>query len=82
VRRKTVTVSHVLPERIETHASTRRTLGKEETMKTVTIQIPIEIAKELVGCIEVGSEFMEDEAKYNQLLTLSKEISDALDNIG
>ena len=50
-------------------------------MKTITIQVPIEIAKELIGCIEVGSEFMEDEAKYNQLIKLSNEISEALDNI-
>ncbi len=51
-------------------------------MKTIPIQIPIEIAKELIGCIEVGAEFMEDEAKYNQLIKLSKEISEALDSIG
>jgi hypothetical protein len=56
-------------------------MGMENTMKYITIQIPVSLASKLVDAIQVGAEGL-DEADYNQLMKLSKEISEALDNIG
>jgi len=51
----------------------------EETMKYITVQIPVSLSK-LVDAIQVGAEGL-DEADYKKLIKLSKEISAALDNI-
>ena len=50
-------------------------------VKYITVQIPVSLASKLVDAIEVGAEGL-DEADYNQLMKLSKESSEALDNIG
>ena len=49
-------------------------------MKHITVQIPVSLASKLVDAIQVGAEGL-DEADYNQLMELSKEISAAFDNI-
>jgi hypothetical protein len=51
------------------------------TVKYITVQIPVSLASKLIDAIEVGAEGL-DEADYNRLMKLSKEISEALDNIG
>ena len=56
-------------------------MGMEETMKYITIQIPVSLASKLVDAIQVGAEGLDD-ADYHQLIKLSNEISEALDNIG
>jgi hypothetical protein len=54
-------------------------MGMEEAMKYITIQIPVSLASKLVDAIEVGAEGL-DEADYQQLMKLSNEISESLDN--
>jgi Holliday junction resolvasome RuvABC ATP-dependent DNA helicase subunit len=49
-------------------------------MKYITIQIPVSLASKLVDAIQVGAEGLDD-ADHKQLMKLSKEISEALDNI-
>jgi len=50
-------------------------------MKYITVQIPVSLASKLVDAIQVGAEGLDD-ADYHQLIKLSNEISEALDNIG
>jgi Holliday junction resolvasome RuvABC ATP-dependent DNA helicase subunit len=50
-------------------------------MKPITIQIPVSLASKLIDAIDVGAEGL-DETDYQQLMKLSNEISEALDNIG
>jgi hypothetical protein len=50
-------------------------------MKYITVQIPVSLASKLVDAIQVGAEGL-DEADYKQLIKLSNEISEALENMG
>jgi len=55
-------------------------MGMENTMKHITIQIPVPLASKLIDAIQVGAEGL-DESDYKQLIKLANEISEALDNI-
>jgi hypothetical protein len=55
-------------------------MGMENTMKYITIQIPVPLASKLIDAIQVGAEGL-DESDYKQLMKLANEISEALDNI-
>jgi len=55
-------------------------MGMENTMKHITIQIPVPLASKLIDAIQVGAEVL-DESDYKQLIKLANEISEALDNI-
>ena len=48
-------------------------------MKYITVQIPVSLASKLVDAIEVGAEGL-DEADHQQLMKLSQQISEDLDN--
>ena len=48
-------------------------------MKYITVQIPVSLASKLIDAIQVGAEGLDD-SDYNQLIKLSNEISEALDN--
>jgi Holliday junction resolvasome RuvABC ATP-dependent DNA helicase subunit len=54
-------------------------MGMEEAMKYITIQIPVPLASKLVDAIQVGAEGL-DESDYKQLMKLSQQISEDLDN--
>jgi hypothetical protein len=54
-------------------------MGMEEAMKYITVQIPVSLASKLIDAIQVGAEGLDD-SDYNQLIKLSNEISEALDN--
>jgi len=54
-------------------------MGMEEAMKYITIQIPVSLASKLVDAIQVGAEGL-DESDYKQLMKLSQQISEDLDN--